>query len=115
MPGIDFANVKREVSMEDVLRLLNWSPVSIKGSQQRGPCPVHCSANASSRSFCVNGEGWYCHKCKRGGDQLALYSQVTGLPIYDATVALCGQLRRAVYFLPRPRGYEAAWNSEEER
>lgn len=100
MPYLDYAAIKSEISMADVLRLLNWSPIWRHGSQERGPCPVHGSRSRESRSFASNGMGWFCHGCKRGGDQLALYAEATRQPIYEATVDLCRQLGQAVYFLP---------------
>jgi hypothetical protein len=54
MPGIDFAAVRAQASMADVLGLLAFVPRETSGDQVRGPCPVHRSASSLSRSFSAN-------------------------------------------------------------
>ena len=115
MPMLDFAAIKREVPMSDVLKLIGWQPISSIAGQHRGRCPFHHSNNVRSRSFAVFQDGWFCHKCKKGGDQLTLFAQHTGFPIHEATLALCFALGRTAYHKRRPGRYEAAGNGEEER
>jgi putative transposase len=53
--GIDFATLRRLVTMEQVLRHLgHLDQLRGSGPQRRGPCPVHGSQRAASRSFSVN-------------------------------------------------------------
>ena len=115
MPSIDFAAIKREVTMPDVLRLIGWLPTWTRGDQQRGPCPIHGSTRIRSRSFCVNADGWYCHKCRNCGDQITLFAEVKRLSVYDAAREVCRLLGRPVYYLPRKTRYEKSGNGEEER
>ena len=89
MPTIDFAAVKQQITIHQVLNLIGWEATLIKQGERRGPCPL-CSSHSNSRVFQVKGDWWHCYgKCKRGGDQLELYASATSLPLYDATKALC--------------------------
>jgi hypothetical protein len=103
--GIDYAALRRQVSMADVLELVKFSPVHRGGSQVRGPCPVHRSSRENSRIFSANLEKhtYQCFKrsCGSKGNQLDLYVAVTGLPIYEAACDLCEKLGIEV---PRRRG-----------
>jgi DNA primase len=89
--SIDFSYVKAQVTMTDVLRLIEWRPTRL-ADWVRGPCPVH---GGKGTSFAVNLRlgVWRCHsRCQRGGDALALYAAVTKQPLYAATIELCRRL-----------------------
>ena len=103
MPGIDFNTLRQEISMEQVLELIQFVPTSRLGDQWRGPCPVHQSTSLGSRSLSVNlaSKRYYCHKCQSKGNQLELWAQITQLPIYDAAVDLCRTLGRPVPWITR--------------
>jgi len=94
MPGIDFACLRRQVSLAMVLDLIGFTPTSRRGIQVRGPCPVHGSQTACSRSFSAHlGRNcWHCFRCGAGGNTLDLYQALTKLPLYEAAVELCGRL-----------------------
>ena len=47
MSAIDFAQVRNQVSMEQVLVLLNFVPTSRRGSCLRGRCPMCVSIPAT--------------------------------------------------------------------
>lgn len=98
MPGVDFNVLRAEISMEEVLNQLGFEPTSRSGSQLHGPCPVHGSTSAKSRSFSVNLEKgrYYCHKCESQGNQLELWAAVYKLSFYDAAVDLCRVLGRQI-------------------
>lgn len=103
MPGVDFRALRSEISMEDVLNQLGFVPASQTGNQLHGPCPVHGSTSASSRSLSVNLETrrYYCHKCQSHGNQLELWAAVHRLPIYEAAIDLCRALGRNVPWIER--------------
>ena len=103
MPGVDFSVLRREITMQQVLDLLEFQATSRSGDQLHGPCPVHGSTSAGSRVFSVNlSRGrYYCHKCESQGNQLELWSAVQKLPLYDAAVDLCGILGREVPWIER--------------
>jgi hypothetical protein len=101
VPFLDFDAIKREITLDMVLAALGWRYVWRQGVQQRGPCPIHHSSNRRSRSFATNANGWFCHKCKVGGDQLSLWAAVRGLSSYDAALDLCQRFNVPAYQMPR--------------
>ena len=102
MPGIDFNRLRSEITMEDVLQQLGFQPTSRTGNQLHGPCPVHGSTSASSRSLSVNLDAarYYCHKC-RHGNQLELWAAASRLPLYEAARELCRVLGRDIPWIER--------------
>jgi len=103
MPGIDFAKLRAEITMEQVLDRLGFEPVARWADQLRGPCPVHGSSRPRSRTFSVNvrTRRYYCHKCHSRGNQLELWAAVHDLPIYEAALDLCRALGRDIPWTAR--------------
>ena len=93
MPGIDFTNLRRQVSLTAVLDLVGFTATARRGPQVRGPCPVHGSASGS-RSFAAHLDKscWHCFRCGAGGNALDLYLAVTKLPVYEGALELCARL-----------------------
>lgn len=91
---IDFVKLKQQVTISQVLGLIEYRPVSMKGPQLRGPCPIHKSSSERSRSFSVNIEknAYQCFGCGSKGNQLDLAAEVFGLPLYEAAKELCHRL-----------------------
>ena len=94
MPAIDFARLRAEITMEQVLDRLGFEPVARREDQLRGPCPVHGSSRPQSRTFSVNVRTgrYYCHQCHSRGNPLELWAAVHHLPIYEAALDLCRAL-----------------------
>jgi len=103
MPGIDFDVLRQEITMQQVLDLLQFSPMSRVGDQWHGPCPVHGSSSARSRSFSVNRTHgrYYCHKCHSRGNPLELWAAVHRVSFYDAAIMLCHALGREIPWIHR--------------
>lgn len=103
MPGVDFQSLQSQITMEDVLNQLGFVPVSQAGDQLHGPCPVHGSTSASSRSLSVNLKAgrYYCHKCHSHGNQLELWAAIHRLPIYEAAIHLCRALGKDIPWIER--------------
>jgi DNA primase len=103
MPGIDFHRLRREITMEQVLAQLGFQATRRWGAQLRGPCPVHGSRSAGSRSLSVNLERgrYYCHKCHSHGNPLELWAAAHQLPLYEAARDLCRALGREVPWIER--------------
>jgi hypothetical protein len=75
MAGVDFAELKRDVTLPQVLGMLDINNLKPDGERLRGPCPI-CNTH---RSFVATpGKGWYCHHCKTGGDIIKLVQLVRG-------------------------------------
>ena len=52
MPGIEFQQVRANVTVADVLELLGFAVQSRRGDQVRGACPLHASSEQGKhRSF----------------------------------------------------------------
>lgn len=104
MPSIDYAAVRATVTLTDVLQLIGFEPVERRGDQVRGPCLIHRSTSAGSRSFSANlkRNAYRCFRCGSQGNQLDLWTAVSGLDLHSATMLLCERLGREVpYFRPR--------------
>lgn len=98
MPGVDFNRLRREITMEQVLNLLQFEPKTRSGAQWYGRCPVHHSDARRLRSFSVNVDTrrYYCHQCRCYGNQLELWAAVTRLSLHQAAIDLCHALGREV-------------------
>jgi transposase len=87
--GIDYAALRSQVSMEQVLAHLGCL-TRLKGSgvQRRGPCPIHAAKDARSRSFSVNLDKkvFQCFhpSCGAQGNLLDLWAAVHGLSLHQA-------------------------------
>lgn len=103
MPGVDFNLLRQEITMQQVLELLSFQPVSRKGDQLRGPCPLHGSTNQRSRSLAINlqTQRYYCHKCHVGGNQLELWAAVHKQNLYQAAIHLCRSLGKEPPWIKR--------------
>ncbi len=103
MPGVDFNALRTEITMEQVLSLIGFEPVTRHGPQWHGACPVHGSTSKRSRSLSVNVErGRYCcHKCQSKGNQLELWAAVKKMSLYQAAIDLCRALGRDVPWIKR--------------
>jgi hypothetical protein len=101
-PAIDFPAVRVAVTMAAVLGLLGFQPRSAHGPQQRGPCPLHGSASATSRCFSANLDKhtFHCFKCGRSGNALDLWAQANRLTPYEAALDLCHRLGIVLPTLP---------------
>lgn len=103
MPGIDFNVLRQEITMQQVLDLIDFQPTGHTGSQLRGPCPVHGSRSPRSRSLSVNlalGR-YHCHKCGSQGNPLELWAAVKQTTLYDASIDLCRALGRDAPWIDR--------------
>jgi DNA primase len=104
MPGIDFRLLREQVPLAQVLELIGFTPLTRRGAQVRGRCPLHGSSSPRSRSFAAHLERhcWYCFRCGSGGNALDLYLALTRLPVYEGALELCARLHQPVPWLPRP-------------
>jgi putative transposase len=103
-PSIDFTAVRAAVTMAAVLQLLGFQANTVRGAQQRGPCPLHGSTTGTSSCFSANLDQnhFHCFKCGRSGNALDLWAQATQQTIYDAAIDLCQRLGITLPTLPPP-------------
>lgn len=91
--GIDFADLRGLVSMEQVLTHLGcFNQLHGSGPQRRGRCPLHNSKETRQRSFSVHlgKKVFQCFHppCGAKGNLLDLWAAVHHLPLYQAAVHL---------------------------
>jgi len=102
MPGIDLRQVRREVTIQQVLNLLGFAPTARHGPRLRGPCPIHGDCRPRSRDFSVHlgCHRYRCFCCHSAGTQLDLWAAVHHLSIYAAAEDLCRRLGIPIPYLP---------------
>lgn len=103
MPGVDYNAIQSLVPMARVLDLLRFVASTGAANQVRGPCPVHGSQSAGSRSFSVDLKRGICRcfKCGFTGNQIQLWAVVKGMTVYQAAVDLCEQMGVEVPWIER--------------
>ena len=103
MPGIDFDKLRAEITMEQVLNLVNFEPSHRTGDQWYGGCPLHDCTRRRPRFFSANvaTRRYHCHRCHSNGNQLELWAAFTKKSMYPATLDLCRQIGREVPWIHR--------------
>jgi hypothetical protein len=92
-PKVDFAFLRQQVSLEQVLGHLGLlGPLRGSGEQRRGPCPVHSHPGDRERTFSVH-LGKHTFRCFQAdcgvqGNVLDLWAAIHRLPLYDAALHL---------------------------
>jgi hypothetical protein len=86
---VDFAQLRKHLGMEQVLRELHaWDSLKGQGTQRRGPCPVHEPSSTEGRSFSVNLQRnvFQCFdaSCRAKGNVLDLWAQSQHLTVAEA-------------------------------
>lgn len=91
MSGIDYRELRRRITIREVLDLLGFQSTSCRGDQLRGPCPIPGCSSTSDRSFSVHlaRQVYHCFACHSRGNALDLWAAVRGLPSYEAAMDLC--------------------------
>ena len=87
---VDYQELRRLVSMERVLDLIEYRPASRHGPQLRGPCPLHASETSHPRCLSIHlTKGlFHCFHCGAHGNQLDLWSQLHHLSLHAAALDL---------------------------
>ena len=90
--SVDYAYLREQVSIAQVLRHFGHYDRLRGGVQLRGPCLIHGSSHPQSRSFAVHLEKNVFHcfhpPCAAQGNTLDLWATVRKLPIYEAALDL---------------------------
>jgi transposase len=94
---LDFARLRQQITMEQVLRELHWwDCLKGQGAQRRGPCPIHEPSSPQGRCFSVHlGKKvfhWFDASCGAQGNALDLWAQSRGLTIHQAARDLAQRL-----------------------
>jgi DNA primase len=100
--GIDFRQLRANITMAEVLELLGFVVRERRGDQVRGACPLHePSEGGKHRSFSAHlGRNMFrCFKCQAAGNHLDLWVKASKKPIGEAAVDLCARLHQEVPYL----------------
>ncbi len=102
-PRVDFAFLRGQVGMEQVLRHLGlFDRLRGSGQQRRCVCPLHAEADDREPTMSIHlGKNlFHCFqvKCAAQGNVLDLWAAVHKLPLYEAALHLA-----ATFHLPRNR------------
>jgi transposase len=105
-PKVDFAFLRQQVSMEQVLQELGLlHTLRGRGLQRRGPCPLHGQPHNTQPTFSAHlGKHLFqCFHadCRAQGNVLDLWAAVHQLPLYEAALHLA-----ETFGLPRNREEE---------
>src|SRR5262249_35935566 len=102
MRGIDYAQARAQVRIDEVLDLMGYELRRITGGAGRWPCPLHRSQSATSRIFAVHlrKNVYHCFACGAGGNALDLWATWTQQHLYAAVLDLFQRLGREVPWLP---------------
>jgi transposase len=100
-PRIDFAFIRQQVSMEEVLKHLGlFERLRGRGHQRRGACPLHSQPGDQKPSFSVHlgKKAFQCFQadCRAQGNVLDLWAAMHRLPLYEAALHLAGTFQLAV-------------------
>lgn len=90
--SVDFAYLRSQVTIEQVLRRIGHLGMLRGSTQLRGPCPFHEAASQKTRAFSVNLQKnvFRCcdPNCGAQGNALDLWAAHTDLPLYEAAISL---------------------------
>jgi hypothetical protein len=115
MANVDFAEVRRRVSVQRVLEYYGYPATREPCGQYRSGCPVHRSGSKLSRSVTTNGEKWTCHKCNRYGDVIDLVALMESKGYRMAAVKACAIVGSNVpYLVPQADLFSARTGNGEE-
>lgn len=91
MPGIDYRQLRKRITMEQVLDLLGFQPIWRRGPQLRGHCLIPGCRSTSPRPFSVHlvRQIYRCFACGSHGNALDLWAAVRGLPLHATALDLC--------------------------
>jgi DNA primase len=117
MPAIDYRRARTQLRLADVLELSGYQPRWRQGEQWRGPCPLHGSRSATSRSFAAHlGKNlFHCFRCGAGGNALDLWSALHRLPLHPAVLDLCQRLHQPVPWLDNAQPTRSRGNARPHR
>ena len=122
MPAIDYRRARAQLRLAEVLELIGYQPRWRRGPQWRGPCPLHGSRSATSRSFAAHlGKNlFHCFRCGAGGNALDLWAALSQLCLHEAVLDLCQRLHQPVPWLNpgqplRSRGTSRPQRAQQER
>ena len=95
MPKIDYAELRSQLRILDVLTQIGWQSTQGRGEQLRGPCPL-CGGPEVAPSFSVNTRRniYRCFRCGSQGNVIDFWKSYSKLPIHAAAQQLMARTSR---------------------
>ena len=101
---IDFAAVKQQVSIEQVLEHYGLlDDLEEKDDGYCGPCPFHEGESPRPFHVSTSKNAWYCHGCEEGGNVLDFAARMEDISIRKAAEILAQTFGLAGAQKPRKR------------
>ena len=85
---VDFQEVKRRVSFEQVLAHYQINSLQEEGQNLRGPCPLHKGEGPRAFHVSLEKSAFYCFSCKAKGNILDFASLMENCSIREAALKL---------------------------
>ncbi len=88
---IDFAAIRAQVSLEDVLLKMYGLGESLKrqGDRLVGPCPVHGGDGPRAFHAALSKNSWFCFsRCRKGGNQIDFVAAKENISVREAALRL---------------------------
>ncbi len=102
MPGINYHELRRQITMREILDLIGFQATWRQGPQLRGPCPISNCRDTSGKSFSVHltRQIYHCFACRSKGNALDLWAAARDLSLHHAALDLCQVLNLDPPWLP---------------
>lgn len=81
---VDFATLKRDVAIAQVVSILGLQLKPVNPDQLRGACPIHHGDNPRGFAVTLSKSLWFCFGGCGGGDQIALVAKLKQLSTKEA-------------------------------
>jgi DNA primase len=103
MSGVDYRQLRQQVSMTRVLGLIGFRATQRHGPQLRGRCPIcHSPCTFSAH---LSRQIYHCFACRSHGNALDLWAAVRGQSLYQAAIDLCHTIGLVMPASPAPSAY----------
>jgi DNA primase len=105
MPGLNYRQLRQQISIGQVLDLIGFLPTWQRGPQLRGRCPLPGCSSTSAQPFSVHLDQhvYRCFVCRSHGNALDLWVAIRGLSLHQAALELCQILHLDPPWLPAGR------------
>lgn len=100
MSGVDYHQLRQQVSMTRVLGLVGFRAARRHGPQLRGRCPI--CRSPSTFSVHVGRHSYRCFACRSHGNALDLWAAVRDQSLHQAAVDLCRTIGLVLPARPAP-------------
>jgi len=88
-PGTKYMDADKLLDAVDIVEVISgYTQLRGSGNEQRGPCPLHGSANIRSLKVDGSRQLFYCFGCQKGGNAINFIMEIEGLAFKEAIAFL---------------------------